>query len=102
MVKIVVNNQEIETEPYESTSLDLNKIKCMEWINVKDALPIDTQEVLYVMTCGPKKKIREIMKGYREKKGWVMCCRLDQFPPLPQDGIDVTHWMPLPDLPEDE
>ena len=57
------------------------------WISVKDRLPEDQVEVL-VLTRS-KKGMRNVDKGY-----WS----IDHF--IHRGCAQVTHWMPLPELPE--
>ena len=59
------------------------------WISVKDRLPEDQVEVL-VLTRS-KKGMRNVDKGY-----WS----IDHF--VHRGCAQVTHWMPLPELPERE
>lgn len=58
------------------------------WISVRDELPPDEEEVL-VCTMA-KNGVRNIDKGY-----WA----IDHF--IHRGRSQVTHWMPLPELPEE-
>lgn len=60
----------------------------MEWISVRDRIPPDQEEVL-VCTLA-KNGVQNIDKGY-----WA----IDHF--IHRGRSQVTHWMPLPELPEE-
>ena len=60
-----------------------------KWISVKDRLPEDQEEV-FVCTRS-KNGNRNIDKGYLS---------VDRF--IHRRSADVTHWMPLPELPKGE
>lgn len=60
----------------------------MEWINIRDKWPDDENEIL-VCTIS-KKGARNIDKGY------ALGDRI-----VHRGTARVTHWMPLPDMPED-
>ena len=61
-----------------------------EWIDVKDKLPKDVGRVLTLTNGGV------IGMGYHDSDGidtkWVIITNIFQ--------ADVTHWMPLPELPK--
>lgn len=59
-----------------------------QWISVRDRIPPDQEEVL-VCTLA-KNGVRNIDKGY-----WA----IDNF--IHRGRSQVTHWMPLPELPEE-
>ena len=59
-----------------------------QWISVKDRIPPDQEEVL-VCTLS-KNGVQNIDKGY-----WA----IDHF--IHRGRSQVTHWMPLPELPEE-
>lgn len=70
----------------------------MEWISVKDNLPDIGKRVLFV--C---KDLEKVLMGHH------MGCGLMQFSPLINGNfshdnspiiIDMTHWMPMPELPK--
>lgn len=67
----------------------------MKWISVKDKLPEEGTDVL---SCNIKSKeiaIDYIVKFESEPLGYIWACRLqDEF-------NNVTHWMPLPELPNE-
>ncbi len=68
-----------------------------EWISVKDRLPENKiGKLVKVKTCG---KIVHFQAYYDStQKYWVdWCGDTDK-----DDGWEVTHWMPLPTLPEEE
>lgn len=60
----------------------------MEWINILDKWPDDENEIL-VCTIS-KKGVRNIDKGY------ALGDRI-----VHRGTAQVTHWMPLPDMPEE-
>lgn len=59
------------------------------WISVKDRLP-DTNEYVLVATRS-KNGAQNIDKGYVIDGRWAH-----------RGTAEVTHWMPLPELPEEE
>ena len=63
----------------------------MEWINVKDRLPEDLEDILFFDG-------KDIFKGHISKS------YMDEFHTwvsVSGNGIyDVTHWMPLPEPPQ--
>lgn len=70
----------------------------MEWISVKDRLPDDPFEVLVLLD----NSIIKITKYF--PRGWEKMPRelITDNPrwDIPQEWKEVTHWMPLPKLPE--
>jgi hypothetical protein len=60
-----------------------------QWVDVQDELPDDQEEVL-VCTLS-KNGVRNIDKGYYSIDCWIH-----------RGKAKVTHWMPLPDFPEDD
>lgn len=86
-----------------------------EWISVKDKVPDSDQEVILctreVETYGrhrEKKKIyRNIYLGYFDGDEWLTSyCHGCEYifrmnEKYPNETIEVTHWMPLPELPEE-
>ena len=64
----------------------VRKIK-MEWINAEKELPMDQEEVLVYTKA--KNGVRNVDKGYWSGDRWIH-----------RDCAKVTHWMPLPALPE--
>lgn len=69
------------------------------WISVEERLPDDSAAVLVVASGRPKKHIaldHAIMTAtHYDRDGWV----LDEFPEF--ENPEVTHWMPLPELPKE-
>lgn len=63
----------------------------IEWISVKDRLPEKMQNVLIANKRGVR---YDIDKGWYDGAGWARCNK-------GRYG-NVTHWMPLPELPEEE
>jgi hypothetical protein len=63
--------------------------KLMNWISVRDRLPEDQVEVL--VATRSKNGVRNIDKGY---------LAIDHF--IHRGRAEVTHWMPLPELPKEE
>lgn len=59
-----------------------------KWISVRDRVPEDQDEVL--VCTRSKNGARNIDKGY-----WS----IDRF--IHRGCADVTHWMPLPELPKE-
>ena len=60
----------------------------MKWISVKERLPKEHKDIL----------------AYRESDGIVILYlfwTLDVNPIYSDEVADYTHWMPLPDLPEE-
>jgi hypothetical protein len=75
----------------------------MEWIKVKDRLPEFGEEVL--LACvGNRFGTRSIYIGYLDnirKSGPVFIEQTSDDDDL-TDNNKITHWMPLPDLPDDK
>jgi uncharacterized protein DUF551 len=70
----------------------------VNWISVKDKLPPDYQEVLY-LAIWPHGMATEIMTGHLEKGKWMHCCLFYSTHRL-NNEVEITHWMELPDYPE--
>ena len=68
----------------------------MNWISVKDRLPENEQTVLAYYNFGGKCKIRFY--------GTLTYYAFDPEPHWQHEGtgLKVTHWMPLPEPPEEE
>ena len=67
-----------------------------EWISVKDKLPLNSKNILiYSKDWG-------VGYGwYTAGQGWYYCYHDgDGF--IYTSGNDITHWMPLPELPKEE
>ena len=87
-----------------------------EWISVDDRLPEPEQDVILctseIETYGrhsEKKKIyRNIFMGYFDGDEWLTsyCYGCEYIfrmnEKYPNETIEVTHWMPLPELPKGE
>ena len=71
-----------------------------EWISVKDRLPDDPHDFVLAAANGAYKNIRLVnavmMAEYSQEEGWI----LEMYPEYRE--AEVTHWMPLPQLPEEE
>ena len=92
-----------------------NGVTVQEWISVKDRLPDQEQDVILctreIETYGKhheKKKIyRNIYMGYFDGDEWLTSyCHGCEYifrmnEKYPNETIEVTHWMPLPDPPEE-
>ena len=92
-----------------------NGVTVQEWISVKDRLPDQEQDVILctreIETYGKhheKKKIyRNIYMGYFDGDEWLTsyCYGCEYIfrmnEKYPNETIEVTHWMPLPDPPEE-
>ena len=68
-----------------------------QWISVKDRLPDESCECLGIVDG----EVTEV--SYSPKCKELICvwsmCDADGFKPLPDDA--VTHWMPMPQPPQD-
>jgi len=70
----------------------------MNWICVEEKLPERLQKVLFV--CVQDKHLRNIYMGYWSEAGWDIYLPYDSF--KLREGVNVvTHWMELPEYPED-
>lgn len=73
----------------------------MEWISVKDKLP-DHKEIVLCIGDGHRASMAEYQQGYKRHQG-MFARYVDQ---VPEDRIlliyynKVTHWMPLPNPPQ--
>lgn len=72
----------------DAQTVDVEPVAPGKWISVMDRLPPDQEEVL-VCTLA-QNGVRNIDKGY-----WA----IDRF--IHRGRSQVTHWMPLPELPEE-
>lgn len=70
----------------------------MNWINVKDKLPPNYEEVIYAVLTDVK---RDILVGHRVDDIWYNCYLLYVSTPLNNHLCRVTHWIALPDYPTD-
>lgn len=73
----------------------------MEWISTKDKLPDTRKDGEYFLVCVSGKPCENVTlisvimtAGYTEKYGWG----IDEY--LGWENPPVTHWMPLPGLPD--
>src|SRR5882762_4034770 len=69
-----------------------------EWISVSIDLPVYYKEVLYL--CVNENGKKEMMVGHRVKGHWTHCCMFNSTIHL-NDLVTVTHWMPLPEPPNE-
>lgn len=70
-----------------------------EWISVKDRLPEEADDFVLAAANGTYKNIRLVnavmMAEYSQEEGWI----LEMYPEYRE--AEVTHWMPLPQPPEE-
>lgn len=73
-----------------------------EWISVKDRLPEKSQEVIvFCRTPGLNDFVNTVY--YSAKFQEFNWCDFMGDPPKSEKGYrDVTHWMPLPEPPEEK
>lgn len=83
--------------PYPPAHIDRSK-----WISVKERLPDDEKDgetVLAIVSGKPHKNITLchalMTAGYFPGEGWVV----NEYPEW--ENPTITHWMPLPELPEE-
>ena len=107
-------------DPAEEVSLDalamaISALEKTKWISVDDRLPEPEQDVILctseIETYGrhsEKKKIyRNIFMGYFDGDEWLTsyCYGCEYIfrmnEKYPNETIEVTHWMPLPEPPEE-
>lgn len=82
-----------EDEYIADTLLD-NGATVQEWISVKDRLPEAGEYVVCIAKRNPFSRFMPMVARI-EKNGWVN--------PITEQYIsEVTHWMPIPELPEGE
>ena len=69
-----------------------------KWISVEDRLPDNGDVVLVIANGNPRTNIRlhnaTLIASYWQDEGWIV----DGYEYW--DAICVSHWMPLPELPE--
>lgn len=101
---------------YLADCLINNGVTVQEWVSVKDRLPDPDQDVILctreIETYGKhheKKKIyRNIYIGYFDGDEWLTSyCHGCEYifrmnEKYPNETIEVTHWMPLPEPPKGE
>ena len=70
-----------------------------QWISTERTLPQNDENVLSVVYGKPKDNIHLVgayqLAEYSEKEGWI----IEEYPEW--KGAIVTHWMPLPEPPEE-
>ena len=82
-----------EDEYIADTLLD-NGVTVQEWISVEDELPEVGGYVVCIAKRNPFSRFMPMVARI-EKNGWVN--------PMTEQYIsEVTHWMPMPELPEGE
>ena len=81
----------------------------MKWISAKDRLPEKNVNVLihaYVVGIGSKKvwKKNYYVAYVYSSEEWVIDCECvgGESWAIDRIEIEITHWMPLPEPPEDE
>ena len=75
-------------------NLIANGVTVQEWISVKDRLPETGGYVVCIAKRNPFSRFMPMVARI-EKNGWVN--------PMTEQYIsEVTHWMPLPEPPEEE
>ena len=86
-------------EKLQKAQEELDEMKRIGWISVKDRLPEDGEGVLALVSgkCGNVtfESAYELAE-YSKKDGWILC----YFPEFADP--DVSHWMPLPELPKED
>lgn len=76
-----------------------------KWISVKDELPDSFKIVLYLSSCKychSKNKVIGMGFYTRMNKEWFECSSQFQENGCKQISAKVTHWMLLPELPEEQ
>ncbi|MBS7226467.1 MAG: DUF551 domain-containing protein [Clostridiaceae bacterium] len=77
----------------------VEKLCGMEWIDTKVELPPDDVTVLAIVSGEPYENITLVSVpctgAYSESEGWM----IDEFPMW--ENPQVSHWMPIPKLPEE-
>ena len=77
---------------YLADHLIANGVTVQEWISVKDRLPEVGGYVVCIAKRNPFSRFMPMVARI-EKNGWVN--------PMTEQYIsEVTHWMPMPELPE--
>ena len=70
-----------------------NGVTVQEWISVKDRLPEDGEYVVCIAKRNPFSMFMPMVARIK-KNGWVN--------PITEQYIsEITHWMPLPELPKE-
>lgn len=72
-----------------------------EWISVKDRLPEHPELVLAIVSGKPWKNVTldgaYQLASYDPDCGWIV----EEYPEW-EEGAVVSHWMPLPEPPEED
>lgn len=69
----------------------------MSWIKVIDRLPPEFQEIIFFYTIDKHKK--DMVCGHYARGAWHICSLYMSI--VLNDEVKVTHWMPLPEPPND-
>lgn len=85
---------EIERAIDSAPTVEPKRIKA-EWISVKDRLPDFFDEVIVYYNCGYKSLVSTAWRRLGDNGGWIWDSRMS----YPEELVDVTHWMPLPEPP---
>ena len=82
------------TAPHTASDLIANGVTVQEWISVKDMMPEAGGYVVCIAKRNPFSRFMPMVARI-EKNGWVN--------PITEQYIsEVTHWMPIPQLPKGE
>lgn len=79
----------------------VDRLCAMEWIDAKVELPPDCDTVLVIASGKPQENNITLVSvpctgSYSESEGWM----IDEFPAW--ENPRVSHWMLLPEMPEEE
>ncbi len=70
-----------------------------EWISVKDKLPEEREDVLFIVEPNGVPFVRI---GLYKSGDWYLMCGMNAYSPFTSNTAwPVTHWMPLPDPPKE-
>lgn len=69
-----------------------------EWISVGDRLPDFFDEVIVYDNCGFKSLVSTAWRRGGDNGGWIWDSRMS----YPEELVNITHWMPLPQPPKTE
>lgn len=71
-----------------------------QWVSVKERMPEEGEMTLVAVSGKPRKNITlknaVELAEYTVSEGWI----LEMWPEW--TGAEITHWMPLPELPKEE
>ena len=77
----------------------VERLSGMEWICAERELPVNDGDVLLLVSGKPTENLTLYhafqLGSYSTKEGWI----IDMWPGW--DTPDVSHWMPLPELPDE-